>query len=167
MQRYTYGICLRQVKMDTIKMISFFVGRMKNVKKELSKEQREQIIRLRKIREEMQFSQEQFADLLDISTSAYKKIETFERQISLTVLKKINQKLNASVDYILYGEKEGLDATWKAVLNCNERDKMILFLRLYQYFVHVKNENYPLAEEEQAQMEKMFRMADDLQDKPE
>ena len=137
------------------------------MKKELSKEQREQIIRLRKIREEMQFSQEQFADLLDISTSAYKKIETFERQISLTVLKKINQKLNASVDYILYGEKEGLDATWKAVLNCNERDKMILFLRLYQYFVHVKNENYPLAEEEQAQMEKMFRMADDLQDKPE
>ncbi|MBE5870175.1 MAG: helix-turn-helix transcriptional regulator [Lachnospiraceae bacterium] len=148
--------------MDKIKTSRAFEGRMTRVKKELSKEQREQIIRLRKIREEMQLSQEQFADLLDISTSAYKKIETFERQISLMVLKKINQKLHASVDYILYGEKEGLDATWKAVLNCNERDKMILFLRLYQYFVHVKNENYPLPEEEQANLEKIFRMADDL-----
>lgn len=117
-------------------------------KKELTKENKEQTFRVRKIREDLGYSQEQFAQILGISTSAYKKIEACERQISLANLKKLYEKFNVSTDYILFGEKVLVDDIWTGVLNCSEADKLVLLLRLIHYFFAVKSEVYPIKSEQ-------------------
>lgn len=116
-------------------------------KKKLTEEQKEQIYRLRRIREDLGYSQEQFAEILGISTSAYKKIEAYEQQISLENLKRIYKKLNVSVDYILFGERVLADDIWNGVLNCTEADKMVIFLRLYRYFCESRDGIYPIKED--------------------
>lgn len=62
--------------------------------------------RLRDIRCGMNLTQERFAEMLDISTQLYKKMESGENNISLSTLQKMKSKLNFSTDYLLFGEKE-------------------------------------------------------------
>lgn len=133
------------------------------MKKELTKEQKEQIFRLRKIRESLGYSQEQFASVLGISTSAYKKVESYERQISLTNLKKVHEELHVSTDYILFGEKVGVEDAWELVLNGTETDKFVIFLRLYHYFTKSKNAVFPSDAEQLKDLEKIFRFIDEIQ----
>lgn len=116
-------------------------------KKKLTEEQKEQIYRLRKIREDLGYSQEQLAEILGISTSTYKKIEAYDQQISLENLKRIYKRLNVSVDYILFGERVVADDIWNGVLNCTEADKMVIFLRLYRYFCEIREGIYPMKED--------------------
>ncbi|MCM1569585.1 MAG: helix-turn-helix transcriptional regulator [Roseburia sp.] len=133
------------------------------MKKELTAEQREQILRLRKVRENLGFSQEQFAHILGISISAYKKIEAYENQISLANLKKIYRELNVSVDYILFGVRTSQEDLWKAVLNCTETDKMMIFLRLVHYFSIVKHEIFPTEDGQLKNIENFLHYIDDMQ----
>ncbi|MCC8141776.1 MAG: helix-turn-helix transcriptional regulator [Lachnospiraceae bacterium] len=107
-------------------------------------EQREEILRLRKVREDLGYTQEQFAHVLDISLSAYKKIETYNRRISLGNLKILHEKLNVSVDYILFGDKASQEQAWKELLNCTETDKILVFLRLFRYLTTDKPEIFPV-----------------------
>lgn len=102
--------------------------------KTLSTEQKNQIFRLRTVREGIGLSQERFANVLGISVSAYKKMESYERQISVTSLIRIHSEFKVSADYILFGEGTGREQVWTDVLNCPETDKMVIFLRLFQYF---------------------------------
>lgn len=132
------------------------------MRKELTTEQREQILRLRKIREDLGYSQEQFAHILGISISAYKKIEAYENQISLSNLKKIYRELNVSADYILFGEKTSKDDIWKAVLNCTETDKLVIFFRLVHYFSIIKHEIYPTKDEQLKNVEEIFYIIDKM-----
>ncbi|MCD8149229.1 MAG: helix-turn-helix domain-containing protein [Clostridiales bacterium] len=104
------------------------------MRKTLSAEQKDQIFRLRKMREDLGLSQEEFANTLEISISTYKKMESYERRISLASLMKLHSALNVSADYILFGEKTEKQEAWTDVLNCSDNDKMIIFLRLFQYF---------------------------------
>lgn len=104
------------------------------MRKTLSAEQKDQIFRLRKVREDLGLSQEEFANILEISISTYKKMESYERRISLASLMKLHSELNVSADYILFGEKTEQQKAWTDVLNCPDTDKMIIFLRLFQYF---------------------------------
>lgn len=132
-------------------------------KKELTKELKEQIFRVRKIREDLGYSQEQFAQILGISISAYKKIEACERQISLANLKKLYEELNVSTDYILFGDKERIDDIWTGILNCSEADKLILLLRLLHYFVTVKSEVFPIKGEQLNNIEDVVHFIDSMQ----
>lgn len=131
--------------------------------KELATEQKEQILRLRKIREGLGYSQEQFADLLDISISGYKKIESYENQISLSNLKKLHQKLKVSIDYIMFGELPVAEQAWNTILNCTENDKIIIFLRLYHYFALQKNGVYPTEDTGLKDIEKILHYVDEIQ----
>ena len=94
--------------------------------------------RLREIRLNMGVSQETFAEYLDISLSAYKKIEGAENGISVNILKKLHEKFNVSSDYLLHGEYKELENTMQLLDNCTEEDKMKVFLRLEHYFIHDK-----------------------------
>ncbi len=98
--------------------------------------------RLRKIRMSAGLTQEQFAELLDVSLSAYKKIESSENQISINGLRKIVTELNVSADYVLFGKYENFEDTWKMVMNCSEDDKLFLLFRLINYFTTVKEGKY-------------------------
>lgn len=99
---------------------------------------RESAARIREIRRNSGFTQEEFAELIDFSLSAYKKIESGENGASVNFLEKVEQKLHVSADYILFGKQEELDEVWKLVLNSSEQNKAMLLMRLMHYFVRVK-----------------------------
>lgn len=124
--------------------------------KGLSPDKKEQIIRLRKIREQLNLTQEQFADYMGISVSALKKIESYERPISLNCIENLYKNLNVSTDYILFGKKTVSDDLWRQVLNSKEKDKMIIFLKLFHYFTNNKTSIFPTKDEELKHLNEIF-----------
>lgn len=111
--------------------------------REVFKEDRLELTkRLRQIRTNLGMTQEKFAELFDISLTAYKKIETGENQITLDEMRVLHKKLNVSADYLLFGKRPEWEGAWEIVENCSEGDKMHLMLRLLAYFMLVKKEKY-------------------------
>lgn len=62
-------------------------------------------IRIRKAREEMGYTREKFAELLDVSVSYMAEVERGRTGISVKMLMKICNVLGLSSDYVLFGEK--------------------------------------------------------------
>lgn len=93
--------------------------------------------RLRGIRERMGCTQEVFANKLNISLSAYKKIEGAENNVSVNVLKKLNE-MKVSSDYILFGEKGDVDSVWRDIQTCTEEDKLYICIMLMIHFVEMR-----------------------------
>lgn len=87
--------------------------------------------RLRDIRRGMNLTQEQFAEMLDISTQLYKKMESGENNVSLSTLQKMKTKLNFSTDYLLFGEKEEFVEVWNRTLALHDMEKELLLLKLF------------------------------------
>lgn len=102
----------------------------------------ERAARIRTIRKSAGLTQEEFAERIGISVSAYKKVETGENQISMDCLAQIEQQMNVSSDYVLFGKKVEADEAWKGFMNCSERDKIFLLLRMLNYFTKVKEGKY-------------------------
>lgn len=87
--------------------------------------------RLKELRLNLKYTQEQFAEFLDISVQLYKKMESGENNISIATLHKMKNKLDFSVDYILFGEKDDQEAVWNRVVALDDSAKEKLFLRLF------------------------------------
>ena len=60
--------------------------------------------RIRKIREKMNLTREQFSELIDISPSFLSQIERGEKSMSIETLMMITLKSGYSCDYILFGD---------------------------------------------------------------
>lgn len=60
--------------------------------------------RIRKRREELNISREQFAEMLDITTKFCSDIESGARGVSIKNLMAISDCLKLSTDYILFGD---------------------------------------------------------------
>lgn len=65
--------------------------------------------RIRKAREEMGYTREKFAELLDVSVSYMAEVERGRTGISVKMLIKICNVLGLSADYILFGEERTAD----------------------------------------------------------
>ena len=87
--------------------------------------------RLRDIRTQLNLTQEQFAEKLDISTQLYKKMELGENNITINTLNKMKSKLNFSADYLLFGEKDTLVEVWDKALTLENIEKQQLLLKLF------------------------------------
>lgn len=87
--------------------------------------------RLRDIRTQLNLTQEQFAEMLDISTQLYKKMELGENNITINTLNKMKSKLNFSADYLLFGEKDTLLEIWDKALTLESIDKQQLLIKLF------------------------------------
>lgn len=111
-------------------------------KKEVGEERLALAKRLRQVRMSMDYTQEKFAEILGISLTAYKKIESSENQITINGLRLLEKKLNISADYLIFGKHADFNETWKLIQNCSENDKMHLFLRLYSYFTKGKHATF-------------------------
>lgn len=74
-------------------------------------------IRIRKAREEMGYTREKFAELLDVSVSYMAEVERGRTGISVKMLVKICNVLGISADYILFGEKRTDDEKLLEKLN--------------------------------------------------
>ena len=66
--------------------------------------------RIRKAREEMGYTREQFAEKLDVSVSYLAELERGRTGISVKLLKKVCAVLGLSADYIIFGENRSSDA---------------------------------------------------------
>ncbi len=104
--------------------------------------------RIREVRLKAGLTQEKMAELLEISLSAYKKIESAENQISIDGLRKLEKELRASADYVLFGEQEGIESLWETLLNSEEYDKLRILIRLVNYFSRNKSSGYITVEEQ-------------------
>lgn len=87
--------------------------------------------RLKELRLNLKYTQEQFAEFLDISVQLYKKMESGENNISIATLHKMKKKLRFSVDYLLFGEKDDQESIWNRVIALDDSDKEKLLLRLF------------------------------------
>lgn len=87
--------------------------------------------RLRDIRCKLNMTQECFAEMLDISTQLYKKMEVGQNGISVNTLKKMKNKLNFSVDYLLFGERDTLAEVWDKTLALRKIEKELLLFKLF------------------------------------
>lgn len=87
--------------------------------------------RLKELRLNLKYTQEQFAEFLDISVQLYKKMESGENNISIATLHKMKNKMEFSVDYLLFGEKDDQNVVWNRVIALDDSDKEKLLLRLF------------------------------------
>ena len=67
--------------------------------------------RIRKERENLGYTREQFAELLDVSVSYMAEVERGRTGISVKMLVKICNVLGLSADYILFGNDRDTDIT--------------------------------------------------------
>lgn len=87
--------------------------------------------RLKELRLNLKYTQEQFAEFIDISVQLYKKMESGENNISIATLHKMKKKMEFSVDYLLFGEKDDQEMIWNRVIALDDSDKEKLLLRLF------------------------------------
>lgn len=67
-------------------------------------------MRIRKAREDMGYTREKFAELLDVSVSYLAEVERGRTGISVKMLTKICRVLGLSADYVLFGANGPQDA---------------------------------------------------------
>lgn len=67
-------------------------------------------MRIRKAREDLGYTREKFAELLDVSVSYMAEVERGRTGISVKMLVKICDVLGLSADYVLFGEERSTDA---------------------------------------------------------
>ncbi len=98
--------------------------------------------RLREIRMNMGASQKEMAYNLNMSLSAYKKVEGGENGISVNLLKILKEKYSISADYLLYGEYEEYYQAVKMIQQLDEESIERIFEDLKAYFVQDKKKVY-------------------------
>ena len=67
-------------------------------------------MRIRKAREDMGYTREKFAELLEVSVSYLAEVERGRTGISVKMLTKICRVLGLSADYVLFGANRPQDA---------------------------------------------------------
>lgn len=107
--------------------------------------------RIKHIRKQLGLTQEAFAEQLDISYSAYKKLESGENIPSIDTLYKFKQKFQVSADYLLFDELNSADVTWERFLNSSVQEQMELYHRILYYFSNLKQINF-LSQQEQQEL---------------
>lgn len=104
----------------------------------MNKRDLEQSKRLKKLRLENGYTQEQIAEILEITTSGYKKIENGECRLTKEKLIMLVEKLNISEGYLLFGNRSLMDTIWVEVMSLPDEEKMRILLRLNEYFIDIK-----------------------------
>lgn len=113
---------------------------------EISQEKQQMAAKIRFIREHAGYTQERFADLLGISVSALKKLESGENQISPTGLRQMSEKMDLPADWILFDKSENAEEIWHKLEGISEEDKFSVMLRLMHYFTETKDTVYTMKE---------------------
>ena len=64
--------------------------------------------RIKKRRKQIGLTQEQFAEMIELSASSYTKIENAFQKPALDTLVKIAEKLNVSLDFLVFGNEHDI-----------------------------------------------------------
>lgn len=95
---------------------------------------------VKRIREELGLTQEQFAEELNMSLSGYLKLERGLVNLSIDKVFTIKSKYGLSADYILFGDTSELDEKWTAAFRLPQVEKVNFFLRMYAYLSGIYGE---------------------------
>ena len=90
-------------------------------------------IRIKKIREDLGYTQEQFAEFLEMYLSGYKKLESGDVNLTVDKLYMLNKKFGLSADYILFDEKAESGDVWMEICKLPKVEKWYMLMRLYAY----------------------------------
>lgn len=91
--------------------------------------------RLSILREQLGYTQEQFAEKLDVSVSTIKKMENGEYNISVDTQRKLKKTFgDISIDYLLFGDQKGINDLWTQIMVLDQWEKFIILQRLLAYF---------------------------------
>lgn len=120
--------------------------------------------RLRDFRKKNGYTQEQFAEILEITTSGYKKIESGECRLTKERIIMLTEKLNISEGYLLFGNRPNMDNAWVQIMGLSDREKMYILLRLNEYFVKIKKSSAFETEELVDVDKKIHMIIDDIMD---
>lgn len=74
-------------------------------------------MRIRKAREDIGYTREKFAELLDVSVSYLAEVERGRTGISVKMLIKVCHVLGLSADFLLFGEERDSDAVLLEKIN--------------------------------------------------
>ena len=84
--------------------------------------------RIKKRRDELGYTQEKFAEVAELSVSSYSKIENAFQKPSLDSVIRIAEKLDVSIDYLVFGaeQPQRTDDTdvMRAILDSADADKL-------------------------------------------
>lgn len=93
---------------------------------------------LKKIRQELGKTQQEFAESINMSVSGYGKLERGAVNLSMDKVYAIKKEYGLSADYILFDDKSEVDDVWTAVFRLPEQEKMRLLIRMIAYYVGIK-----------------------------
>ena len=91
-------------------------------------------IRLKKLRQSLNMTQEQMAEAIGVSDSLYKGNEAGRIPISKKTARLIEEYFGVNVDYIYHGTFREAKDVWMEIMECEEKEKLRILLRLIEYF---------------------------------
>ena len=110
-------------------------------------EQKAMANRIKERRKSLNYTQEQFAELLEISASSYTRIENAFQNPALKTLINISKNLKISLDYIVFGnDNTHASATTcaeilTALLDFSDTDKMKHAAEVLNKLIKIKEDN--------------------------
>lgn len=98
--------------------------------------------RIREIRKSNKLTQEELAEILDVTPNAIRDYERGSYGISKNVMALFRKNFRVSVDYLLLGEEGEWEHLALLLENVSEEHKMRALLRLVFYFVREKKRSF-------------------------
>lgn len=98
-------------------------------------------MRIRKAREEMGYTREKFAELLDVSVSYLAEVERGRTGISVKMLIKMCNVLGLSADYILFGKERDTDTTLLNKINRIDDKYLTLVNKMLDELLAINEQN--------------------------
>lgn len=95
--------------------------------------------RLRAFRIQLNYTQEQMAEILEMSSAYYGKVERGLHGLSLNKLVIINKKLDIDINYLLTGVKKGNISLDEVIIEC-PRNKRYDMEQLIKYALNLAKE---------------------------
>lgn len=112
----------------------------------MSKLQQQENIRIKTVREDLEYTQEQFAEIFELSLSGYKKLESGEVHLTLDKVYVLKERLGLSADYVLFDEKETVGDVWMETRKLPATEKFQMLMRLYAYLTRKTDDETVLEE---------------------
>ena len=110
-------------------------------------EQKRMANRIKEQRKSLNYTQEQFAEIIGISASSYTRIENAFQNPSMDTLVKISKNLKLSLDFIVFGDandnpKRNVEKTERllALLDFSDEDKLKHAVEALGKLVKIKKE---------------------------
>lgn len=98
-------------------------------------------MRIRRARENMGYTREKFAELLDVSVSYLAEVERGRTGISVKMLVKMCNVLGLSADYILFGEERDTDTTLLNKINRIDEKYLTLVNKMLDELLVINEQN--------------------------